>query len=101
MAARVCPDNVRSAHQSMHHLVAAAEWEDRAVLGAVASQVVPELLKKDRPCRWILDDTGHAKKGVHSVGVARQYGGRLGKVENCQVAVSRSLATAAGSVPLA
>ena len=101
MAARVCPDNVRSAHQSMHHLVAAAEWEDRAVLGAVASQVVPELLKKDRPCWWILDDTGHAKKGVHSVGVARQYCGRLGKVENCQVAVSLSLATAAGSVPLA
>jgi SRSO17 transposase len=100
MAARVCPDNVRSAHQSMHHLVAAADWEDRAVLGAVAQQVVPELLKKDEHCWWILDDTGHAKKGTHSVGVARQYCGRLGKTDNCQIAVSLSLANARGSVPL-
>ncbi len=101
MAARVCPGNVRSAHQSMHHLVAEAPWDDQAVLGAVAGQVVPALLKKDPPCWWILDDTGHAKKGTHSVGVARQYCGRLGKTDNCQVAVSLSLATAAGSVPLA
>jgi len=101
MAARVCPGNVRSAHQSMHHLVAEAPWDDQAVLGAVAGQVVPALLRKDPRCWWILDDTGHAKKGTHSVGVARQYCGRLGKTDNCQVAVSLSLATGAGSVPLA
>ena len=100
MAARVCPNNVRSAHQSMHHLVAAAQWDDRAVLDAVARQVVPGLLRKDEHCWWILDDTGHAKKGRHSVGVARQYSGRLGKTDNCQVAVSLSLANARGSVPL-
>ncbi len=100
MAARVCPDNVRSAHQSMHHLVADADWEDPAVLAAVAQQVVPELLKKQRTCWWILDDTSHVKKGIHSVGVARQYCGRLGKQENCQVAVSLSLACARGSLPL-
>lgn len=101
MAARVCPDNVRSAHQSMHHLVAEAQWEDCAMLAAVAQQVVPALLKKESRCWWILDDTGHAKKGTHSVGVARQYCGRLGKTDNCQVAVSLSLANAVGSVPLA
>jgi SRSO17 transposase len=100
MAARVCPENVRSAHQSMHHLVSAADWDDRAVLAAVAQQVVPELLKKDEHCWWILDDTGHAKKGTHSVGVARQYCGRLGKTDNCQIAVSLSLANARGSLPL-
>src|SRR3990172_7013404 len=100
MAARVCPQNVRSAHQSMHHLVADAEWDDRLVLGALARQVVPELLKQDKRRWWILDDTGHAKKGRHSVGVARQYCGRLGKTDNCQVAVSLSVATAKGSVPL-
>lgn len=100
MAARVCPDNVRSAHQSMHHLVADADWEDRAVLAAVVAQVAPELAKKQKSCWWILDDTSHVKKGMHSVGVARQYCGRLGKQENCQVAVSLSLATARGSVPL-
>ena len=100
MAARVCPDNVRSAHQSMHHLVAAAGWSDRAVLAATARQVVPELLKTGRQCWWILDDTSHVKKGRHSVGVARQYCGRLGKQDNCQVAVSLSLATVRGSLPL-
>lgn len=101
MAARVCPGHVRSAHQSMHHLVADAQWDDRAVLGAVARQVVPALVKQDQRCWWILDDTGHAKKGTHSVGVAHQYCGRLGKTDHCQVAVSLSLATVEGSVPLA
>src|SRR3990170_870211 len=101
MAARVCPQNVRSAHQSMHHLVADAEWDDRLVLGALARQVVPELLKQDKRRWWILDDTGHAKKGRHSVGVARQYCGRLGKTDNCQVAVSLSLASERGSLPIA
>jgi SRSO17 transposase len=100
MAARVCPENVRSAHQSMHHLVAAADWDDGSVLAAVARQVVPELLAKAEHCWWIIDDTGHAKKGQKSVGVARQYCGRLGKTANCQVAVSLSLATAQGSLPL-
>lgn len=101
MAARVCPHDVRSAHQSMHHLVADAPWNDRAVLAAVAQHVVPALMKKDERFWWIVDDTGHAKKGRHSVGVARQYCGRLGKTDNCQVAVSLSIANAAGSLPLA
>jgi len=100
MAARVCPENVRSTHQSMNHLVAAADWDDHAVLGVVAKQVAPELVKKEERCWWILDDTSHVKKGRHSVGVARQYCGRLGKTENCQVAVSLSLANSYGSVPL-
>lgn len=50
---------------------------------------------------WIIDDTRFPKKGKHSVGVARQYCGMLGKQDNCQVAVSVSLACAQGSVPVA
>lgn len=102
MAARVHPQDVCSAHQSMHHLVADSEWGDAALLSAVAGEVVPVLSEGGKaPCFWIVDDTGYRKYGSHSVGVARQYCGQLGKVDNCQVAVSLSFATVQGSVPLA
>lgn len=101
MAARVQPHNVRSAHQSMHHLVADAQWSDQSLLAAVTAQVLPALIKEDAACHWIIDDTGYAKKGTHSVGVARQYCGRLGKTDNCQVAVSLSIANDQGSLPVA
>lgn len=101
MAARVHPQDVRQAHQSMHHLVADSEWSDTALLAAVAREVVPKLRDEGRAaCFWIIDDTGCRKYGTHSVGVARQYCGQLGKTDNCQVAVSLSLATADGSLPL-
>lgn len=101
MAARVHPEDVRSAHQSMHHLVADSDWSDVALLGAVAGEVVPVLTRKADASRfWIVDDTGFRKYGRHSVGVARQYCGQFGKTENCQVAVTLSLATAEGSLPL-
>ena len=45
----------------------------------------------------LIDDTGFPKKGVHSVGVARQYSGTLGRTENCQVAVSLHVAGEKGS----
>lgn len=101
MAARVQPFNVRSAHQSMHHLVADADWSDQQLLGAVAQQVLPTLMQQSQTCHWIVDDTGFGKKGVHSVGVARQYCARLGKTDNCQVAVSLSIANEHGSLPVA
>lgn len=50
---------------------------------------------------WIIDDTAFPKKGTHSVGVARQYCGVLGKQDNCQVAVSIPLATEQASLPVA
>lgn len=100
MAARVHPQDVPSAHQRMHHLVADSQWSDAALLSGVATQVVPALTRGE-PCYWIIDDTGMRKYGQHSVGVARQYCGQLGKTENCQVAVSLSLATVQGSLPLA
>lgn len=101
MAARVHPRDVRSAHQSMHHLVSMSDWSDEALLAAVAAQVVPAVTGSGQAPYWIIDDTGFPKKGIHSVGVARQYCGQTGKTDNCRVAVSLSLATSLGSVPLA
>jgi SRSO17 transposase len=100
MAARVQPHHVRSAHQSMHHLVADAPWSDEALLSAVADEVFPAWVRDDEPVYWIIDDTGMPKKGEHSVGVAHQYCGQLGKQANCRVAVSLSVATARGSLPV-
>lgn len=100
MAARVQPARVRSAHQSMHHLVADAPWSDAALLSAVTARVLPKLIEPDDAVYWIVDDTGFPKKGKHSVGVARQYCGQTGKQDNCRVAVSLSIASDRGSVPV-
>jgi len=101
MAARVDPGRVGAAHQSLHHLVAKADWSDAALLAAVRGSVLPAIEHLGPIEAWIVDDTGIPKKGRHSVGVARQYCGQLGKQENCQVAVSLSVANAAASLPVA
>ncbi|MGH9454399.1 MAG: IS701 family transposase [Terriglobia bacterium] len=100
MAARLAPGNVRRTHQSLHHLVAEAPWSDEAVLGSVRAQVLPALKQNGPVVAWIVDDTGLVKKGRHSVGVARQYCGQVGKQENCRVAVSLSVSTNHASLPL-
>ena len=97
MAALVEPRRVSAKHQSLHHFVAKAEWSDAALLSSVRREVLPALGSIKA---WIVDDTGYPKKGTHSVGVARQYCGQLGKQDNCQVAVSVSVANERGSLPI-
>jgi SRSO17 transposase len=100
MAARLAPDNVRRMHQSLHHLVADAPWSDEEMLRQVRDQVLP-IMQKDSPVvAWIVDDTGFPKQGKHSVGVARQYCGQIGKHDNCQAAVSLSVSTWNASLPI-
>jgi SRSO17 transposase len=101
MAARLAPDNVRRMHQSLHHLVADAPWNDREMLEQVRQQVLPAMQKHGSVVAWIVDDTGFPKQGKHSVGVARQYCGQLGKSDNCQAAVSLSVSTWNSSLPIA
>ena len=100
MAARVHPQDVCSAHQSMHHLVADSDWSDVALLQAVTGKVLPVLTQTDPPpYYWIIDDTGFRKDAairsvwrVNTVAWVRR---------EWQVAVSLSFATAEGSLPLA
>ena len=80
MAARLAPDNVRRMHQSLHHLVADAPWNDEAVLDSALDFVLPAMLAQGPVVAWVVDDTGLPKKGQHSVGVARQYCGQIGKL---------------------
>jgi SRSO17 transposase len=100
MAAHIDPQRARSRHQSLHHFVADANWSDEQMLLRVCQWVVPKMDFSDGGW-WIIDDTGFPKQGRHSACVARQYCGMLGKQDNCQVAVSVSLACEAASVPVA
>ena len=101
MAARVQPGRVRATHQSLHHLVAKADWSDDGVLAAVRARVLPVIERRGPIRAFIIDDTAMPKKGKHSVGVARQYCGQIGKQDNCQVAVSLSAANDHASLPIA
>src|SRR3989441_13344936 len=98
MAARLCPDNVRQTHQSLHHVVAHAPWSDEDILEAVRQYVLSAMQKQAPIAAWVVDDTGFVKKGTHSVGVTRQYCGQVGKQENCRAAVSLSISTAQASL---
>jgi SRSO17 transposase len=100
MAARLDSENIQAMRQSLHHLVAKAPWSDAVLLEVVRDYVLPTMEKQGPVVAWIVDDTGFPKKGQHSVGVARQYCGQVGKQENCRIAVSLSVATWSSSLPI-
>src|SRR3954468_6762003 len=101
IAAVTAPARVSAKHQSLLHFVANAPWSNERVLGRVQELTLPLIEGSGAIEAWIIDDTGFPKKGRHSVGVARQYCGQLGQQDNCQVAVSLSLANHAASLPIA
>jgi SRSO17 transposase len=100
MAAVTAPGQVAAKH-SLLHFVGNAPWSDAAMLAKVSELVLPAIERSGPIEAWIIDDTGFPKKGRHSVGVTRQYCGQLGKQDNCQVAVSLSLANHDASLPVA
>lgn len=77
--------------QALHHFLAHSPWDARAVMDQVARDV-DALLGGDSDSCLLLDETCFPKKGKKSVGVARQWMGRQGKTDNCQVAVFAALA---------
>jgi SRSO17 transposase len=101
IAAVIAPAGVAAKHQSLLHFVANAPWSDERVLAKARELALPVIERSGAIEAWIIDDTGFPKKGRHSVGVARQYCGQLGKQDNCQIAVSLSLANHEASLPVA
>ena len=101
MAAVTAPERTAAQHQSLLHFVGEGRWSDEKVLAKVGEMVLPVIERAGPIEAWIIDDTAFPKKGTHSVGVARQYCGQLGKQDNCQVAVSLSVANHHASLPVA
>ncbi len=93
MATRVTDGNV----QAMQQFIGQSPWPWEPLRKGLAQRVTAAL---SPAAAWVVDDTGFPKKGNHSVGVARQYSGTLGKIGNCQVAVSLHYATDDAAVPL-
>ena len=102
MAALVCrnPKKMDAAHQRLLHFVSSASWDDRAVRRVAAHYAVDAMVEREPVEAWIIDDTGFLKQGSHSVGVQRQYTGSAGKITNCQLGVSLSVATRNEHVPV-
>lgn len=96
MAGRLVDDRaeIEAMRQRLQQATVVARWSDGEVFRRLAVKLDVELPGVEA---LVVDDTGFAKKGVHSVGVARQYSGTLGRVDNCQVAVSLHVAGEAGS----
>ena len=93
-------DSETDYHQ-YYHFLSESKWDHQSVnectmlkTSALMEQIK---LEKGKPTGLIIDESAHLKKGNESVGVARQYAGVAGKVDNCQVAVYCSLTTAENS----
>lgn len=95
MARRIAPGDV----QQLHHFVAASPWAAAPLEAELARRA--DWLVGGSDAVLVIDDTALPKKGVHSVGVAPQYAGALGKRANCQTLVSLTLARNEVPVPLA
>ena len=82
IAAITAPSRTSAQHQSLLHFVGQGNWSDEAVLAKIRTVVLPKIETHGQITAWIIDDTGFPKKGKHSVGVARQYCGQIGKQDS-------------------
>jgi SRSO17 transposase len=102
IAARACgdPDATKRSHDRLLHFLGQSPWSDRAVRREAARHAIAAMTEHAPVTTWIIDDTGFLKQGSHSVGVQRQYTGSAGKVTNCQIGVSLSVASRMEHVPI-
>lgn len=102
IAARACaaPEAVDALHQRLLHFLTDADWSDAEVRCAAAKYALEQMTRTEPIEVSIIDDTGFIKQGKHSVGVQRQYTGSAGKITNCQIGVSLTVATARDHLPV-
>ncbi|MGI4943455.1 MAG: IS701 family transposase [Janthinobacterium lividum] len=101
LAARLQPQRVQALHQSLHHMVAKAEWDDAALLGAVRGRVLSAIVRSGPVRHWVVDEVCLPKQGAHSVGVARQLCGASGREVSCQVAICLWVGNEEAGLPVA
>ncbi len=92
--------SAQAMHPSVQQFLADSSWEDAPIRKYVSEYALESLAAEEPVVHWIVDDTGFVKKGTHSVGVQRQYTGTSGKIDNCQLGVSLSVATRHRQLPL-
>lgn len=102
IAARVSgdPKLTRAMHDKLLHFLGEAVWDDHAVRWEGARLGIEALERHEPVTAWVIDDTGFEKQGEHSVGVQRQYTGSAGKITNCQIGVSLTVANSHGHLPI-
>src|SRR2546421_1147977 len=102
IAARACtdPDRTDAAHQRLLHFLVDSPWNDADIRRAAARYTLDAMTKREPVEAWIVDDTGFLKQGTQSVGVQRQYTGTAGKIANCRVAPSLTIATRTEQLPI-
>src|SRR5665213_1493363 len=102
LAARACasPQRADAEHQRRLHFLVDSKWRVRAIRVEAVRYANDAMTEREPVEAWILDDTGFLKQGKHSVGVQRQYTGSAGKVANCQVGVSLTVATRTEQLPI-
>ena len=94
------PEETGRAHDRLLHFIRESPWDDHRVRREAARYVIEALERREPVTTWVIDDTGFLKQGRHSPGVQRQYTGSAGKVANCQLGVSLTIATATEQVPI-
>jgi len=94
------PGGCQCRHERLTYFTRGAEWSDRDVRREAARYALAAMTAREPVTDWIIDDTGFPKQGTHSVGVQRQYSGTIGKIANCQVAASLTIATRTEHVPV-
>jgi SRSO17 transposase len=101
IAERLDPQHTEAKHAAIQWFITDTAWDQQLVLRTSREYGLPAVLTKGPLEAWIVDDTAFPKQGTHSVGVAHQYCGQLGKTANCQAAVSISLANHFAGLPVA